>query len=135
MIFELNSSELRANSTLASSSAAFACARAPFAESSWAIRTRINHKEQLPLGQIRAILELPLRNASADLRGYGNGLESVALADLVEVNGHILGLRLDHTHQRRRRHLGTSSLGIRPVTAQCCHLQDKQRQDIQKPEL
>src|SRR5437016_13679969 len=82
-----------------------------------------------------AILELPLRNASADLRGYGNGLESVALADLVEVNGHILGLRLGHTHEGRRRHLGTSSLGIRSVTARRSHLQDKQRQDIQKSEL
>src|SRR5204863_8936619 len=62
------------------------------------IRTRINHKEQLPFGQISAILELPLRNAAADLRGYGNRLESEALADLVEVHGHILGLRLDYTH-------------------------------------
>src|SRR5260370_28364029 len=81
------------------------------------IRTRINHKKQLPFGQIGAILELPLRNAPADLRGYGNRLESEALADLVEVNGHILGLRLDYTHQGRRRELRTSSLGILPVTA------------------
>src|SRR6202007_2402423 len=81
------------------------------------IRTRVNHKEQLPLSQIRAILELPLSNASAALRVYGNGLESVALADLVEVNGHILSLCLGHTHQGWRRHLGTRSLGVRPVTA------------------
>src|SRR5256884_9130115 len=58
-----------------------------------------------------------------------------SLADLVEVNGLILGLRLGHTHEGRRRHLGTSSLGIRSVTARRSHLQDKQRQDIQKSEL
>ena len=54
------------------------------------IGARIDDKQQLILLQVRAVLEMPLRDAPGYLRRHVHRLEGAVLADLVQIYGHIL---------------------------------------------
>ncbi len=76
-------------------------------------RPWIDHKQQLPLAQVLAILKMPLGDAPADLRSYCNRLERGVSADLVEVFRNILCRCLHHRDQRGRHR--RRSLHIAPA--------------------
>ncbi len=93
------------------------------------VRTRIDDKQQLPLLQILAVLEMPFGDAPSHLRRHRDRLKGAVPSDFVQILGNILGCRLDHGNQGRRH--GRRSLHIASAAGR--DRQQRQQARRQKP--